>query len=304
VRDTERLIRVSLGKSVRLDMSGLGAGLPPVRIDRGQLQQVVMNLTINASDAIGEREGTVSFKTSLADPLLLESELRDTPWLLFEISDDGPGILPQNLERIFDPFFTTKATGRGLGLAAVQGIVKAHHGKLSVSSVPGSGTVFRLFLPCSGAARVVAPESTQAQSEVFPTKRVGTILIVDDEEMIRRALQRQLESRGYVVITAVDGVEAVSLVRDTPNRFDAVLLDLTMPRLDGTRTFHQMREIRESIRVVLMSGYSEAHATGRFEGLGLVGFLKKPIEKDDLFRLLDRAIDPEHTANRAQKVVG
>jgi two-component system, chemotaxis family, CheB/CheR fusion protein len=290
VLDTERLLRLGLGKTVHLNLEGLALAVPPVRVDRAQIQQVVMNLILNASEAIGKRQGTVRVRVQVAPPELVDEEARDVPWLCLEVEDDGDGIAPEHLKRVFEPFFTTKMKGRGLGLAAVQGIVKAHGGALAVESRVGVGTVFRLLLPCSGAEAVVAEVETAEASTRGFERAHGTILVIDDEEGVRRMLERLLKSRGYDVVCACDGQQGVDFYAAAPRKFAAVLLDLTMPVLDGPSAFRRIRELDPNAKVILISGYSESEATHELNAPGLSGFLKKPIERGDLFRQVQRVL--------------
>lgn len=286
VTDTERLIRLSLGKSVRLDLD-LAQGLPAVHVDRAQIQQVIMNLVINGSEAIGDRLGCVSVRTTRI------SGARAVPpgsdWVALDVSDDGPGIPPETLGRIFDPFFTTKFKGRGLGLAAVQGIVAGHQGTLDVSSEVGRGTRFRMLLPAVRAAVAPSPEPQRTTTPAPPLS--GTILVVDDEPGVRRVVRRVLERAGCVVQEAQDGGAAVALFALDPTvQIDLVLLDLTMPGMDGSHTLAQLRKLRPDIPVVLTSGYSESETMAEFVGRGTAGFLKKPFTTGELEDIVRRTL--------------
>jgi CheY-like chemotaxis protein len=176
--------------------------------------------------------------------------------------------------RIFDPFFSTKFTGRGLGLAAVLGIVRAHKGALKVYSEPGKGTTFKTLFPALENARNGA--RTNKSSPLADWRGKGTILLVDDEESLIALGARMLEPLGFNVLTAVDGLQAVELYRERGKEIDLVLMDLTMPHLDGAKAFGELRRLNPDVRVILASGYSHEDVASRFAGKGLDGVLQKP----------------------------
>ena len=298
VQETTQLLGISISKKVRLNFD-LAKKLPPVEVDAAQISQVIMNLVINASEAIGDQPGEIQIRTGLmqADKeYLAKTEIADPlapgDYVFLEVIDNGCGINPENLKRIFEPFYTTKFTGRGLGLAAVLGIVRSHKGTLCVSSEVNKGTVFRMLLP-----RVAGEydEPTRSPFGDGISRGSGTILVVDDEETVREVVARILSSLGYGVVLASDGLEAVQLFTREPKRFLLVLLDLTMPRLDGAQAFAEIRNANSTIPVLLMSGFSEQEATAHFSGKGLAGFIQKPFDIATLQRALKTALsEPAH----------
>jgi two-component system, cell cycle sensor histidine kinase and response regulator CckA len=290
VSDTVQLLKLSISKSATLDFVFCPKPLP-IDADASQIRQVVMNLVINASEALGGGNGTIRVSTTqltATRQILREARLgQDLPpgeYVAFEIEDNGCGMSAETLARIFDPFFTTKFTGRGLGLAAVVGVVRAHRGALFVKSSLGRGTSFRILLPRSTAAQPVASAKKKAAGERL--KPEGTILIVDDEPHVRRVASSILERQGYSVAVAADGYEALALGLAHGGKFSAVLLDLTMPGLDGPSTLKELRAMNPTLPVLIMSGFSEEEARKRLPSDPLITFLPKPFTADDLVRSL------------------
>ncbi len=285
VRETTQMMESSLSKGVVLQ-SQLADGLPCVNADGTQLRQIVMNLVINAAEAIGAKGGTVTIATRLTHPersffadTLAAPEKPEGDYVLLEVSDTGSGMTPETLGRIFDPFFTTKFTGRGLGLAAVLGIVRAHQGVLKVSSEPEKGTTFQILFPSTGK-RAKALPAPSGKPEHW--RGSGTVLVADDEAMVSAITERMLVSMGFEVIIVGDGLKAVECFRAGAEHIRLVILDLTMPRLDGEGAFRELQKIRPDVRVLLMSGFSEEEVMGRFIGQGIAGFLQKPFTTEVL----------------------
>jgi PAS domain S-box-containing protein len=284
VREMTHLLEVPIPKKVRLTYD-LDSGLPPVEADPTQLRQVVMNLITNAAEAIGEREGAIAVRVSTAEvgPAELAGqyaapELEPGTYLALEVEDTGAGMDRATLERIFDPFFTTKFAGRGLGLAAVLGIARAHRGAISVRSEPGRGTLFRILLPpTSAAAYEEPPESEERAGHVG-----GTVLVVDDDESVRAVTRAMLERFGYRTLAADDGQGALQLFQERSGEIDLVLLDMTMPVMDGIETLHALRELRPGVPVLLSSGHAESEAQARLGGECPSGFIQKPYRPSEL----------------------
>jgi len=281
---------------VRLD---LAAELPAIEADATQLRQVVMNLLTNASEALAEGAGHVRGRTGVVDREAAAAEathgadeLRADFYVYVEVEDDGVGMDEATQRRIFDPFFTTKFTGRGLGLAAVLGIVRAHRGAIRLRSAPGEGTSLRVMFPGLGrpAPRPPAPARRSASSsEGESAGRRGTVLVIDDEESVRQVARRGLEEAGYAVLTAADGRRGVEAFRSRADEVAVVLLDLLMPDKDGEEVFSALQAIRPDVRVVLSSGFGEDAASERFVARGLAGVLAKPYGLEELQGAIARA---------------
>jgi two-component system cell cycle sensor histidine kinase/response regulator CckA len=292
VRETTKLLAMSLSKNTRLDLD-LRAGGVAIHGDAGQLQQVIMNLVLNASEACEGRQGLVQIKTGVesvkgtGQPLAsMPLDIFDGEFVFLEVIDDGAGMSPQTQARMFDPFFTTKFTGRGLGLSAVLGIVRGHSGGVGVESEPDRGTKFRVLLPIAKGE----PEPLATPKPPAELHGAGTVLVVDDEDVVRVVTRRILESLGFTVVLAADGQEAIELIQAAAQPFVAVLMDLTMPRLDGVAAFRQLQALGVTTPVLLMSGYTEQDAVARFSGKGLAGFLQKPFTAEMLSSKLGVAL--------------
>ncbi len=287
VLEMKDLLEVSVSKRAAL-RTELADALPAVRADATQLRQVVMNLITNASDALDGEDGTVTLATGVieAGPDYLEQmepgqELEPGRYVFVEVSDTGRGMDEEGRVRMFDPFFTTKMTGRGLGLAATQGIVRGHQGAIRVYSEEGRGSAIKVLLPVAEGEQAVRSQRSRPPA---PANLSGTVLVVDDHEIVRNLAGAALRRSGLTVIEASDGREALELYAVHGSTIDVVLLDLTMPRLSGEETFAALRETNPAVRVLLMSGYNAQDTTGRFVGKGLAGFLQKPFTSVELVR--------------------
>jgi CheY-like chemotaxis protein len=291
VNDTLELLRASVGSDVSIE-THLPAGLPLVEGDLTQMRQVLVNLVINASEALGGKGGLVRIRTGARG--LSESDLGECigaagvapgHYVSLEVSDSGPG-LPRELHaRIFEPFFSTKAEGRGLGLAAVHGIVRAHGGIIRVDSDPGRGASVELLFPRGARAALQPPVARPA-----PERRRGRVLVVDDDEAVLEVAGAFLTRAGFEVETAAGGREALRILSNGAPAVDAVVLDLVMPDLSGEATFLALRERHPDLPVVLASGYDREQAAQRFSARGVADFVRKPFEPDALATSVRRAL--------------
>ncbi|MEZ4513816.1 MAG: CHASE domain-containing protein [Chloroflexota bacterium] len=276
------LFTSAIPKNITLQKQ-LAHGLPRVDADLGQMQQVVMNLILNGADAIGQKQGMVKITTMLYDLESGDKEfsqlnytLKPGRYIRLDVTDNGCGMDEQTVSRIFDPFFTTKQTGRGLGLAAVQGIVRGHKGGLHVSSKPGEGTTFSLMLPVSKSELDAVMQPPALQDVAIPADCL--VLVIDDEASVRNIVTDILEMDGIRTMVAPNGEIGIELYEKYQDDIDLVLLDLSMPGLNGHETFIRLQRINPRVNVVLSSGYDESDATVQFVGHGLSGFIQKPYE--------------------------
>ena len=296
VREMGQMLEVSISKKVQLRYE-FATGLPPVSGDATQLRQVILNLVINASEAIGDGNGMIVIATkslhcdrAYLSESWIDDRLPEGEYLVLEVSDNGCGIDHDIIPKIFDPFFTTKFTGRGLGMAAVLGIVRAHRGAIKVYSEKGRGSTFRLLLPATSG-------STEHREPSLPEQvwhGSGTLLLADDEETIRTLGRDMLESLGFQVLLASDGREAVEVFRIHADEIVCVLLDLTMPNMDGEQAFHALRGLKPDVKVIMSSGYNEQEVSMKF--LGAAAFIQKPYKLAEMSRKLQAVLGGEGDA--------
>jgi two-component system, cell cycle sensor histidine kinase and response regulator CckA len=286
-----RLLETSISKKARLRLR-LTTDLPPIHADASQIRQVVMNLITNAAESLGDNAGLVELTTGVrwADSaelpaMSLEEPLPAGHYVYLEVSDTGCGMDSETLSKIFDPFFTTKFTGRGLGLAAVLGIIRSHRGSIQVKSAPGQGTNFQVLFP---ALEAVEPEQVEPVAEAQPWRGEGVVLVVDDQPAVQNLARMILERAGVTVLSAHDGKQAVEVFSSQAKEIHAVLLDLNMPGMDGIEVFHHITQLEPGIRVVLCSGYNEQDVTTKLKG-PKPAFLRKPYHPSELIDRL-RAI--------------
>lgn len=293
VREMAQLLDVSISKKALLTYS-LADNLPLVEGDVNQIQQIVMNLITNASESLGQKNGIIRLSTasmfcdrryldSVTEELesIYEEPLPEGVYTSLEVTDTGCGMDSETQRKVFDPFFTTKFSGRGLGMAAVRGIVRGHGGAVKVYSEVGKGSTFKVLLPAKPDLRTT-PMQQAADENVHPFRQGGVVLVVDDEPTVCEIARDMLGEIGLIVLTASDGHQAVEVFRENIERISCVLLDLTMPGLDGIETFLEMRRLRPDVKVILSSGYNEQDVTQRLVDKGLAGFIQKPYTLEKL----------------------
>ncbi|HAA05128.1 MAG TPA: histidine kinase, partial [Syntrophobacteraceae bacterium] len=296
VREMAQMLGISVSKKASLRYS-FAAELPPVEVDVTQLRQIIMNLITNASEALGDGSGVITITTGVMEcdrayltATYLDDNLPEGNYVYLEVSDTGSGMDAETRSRLFDPFFTTKFTGRGLGLAAVLGIVRGHKGAIMVYSELGQGTTIKVLLP----AAHWKPGDRESKSETSTSPRIGgTLLLVDDDPYVRDVGSQMLTLMGYQVITAANGRAAVEIFQSEGSKIDCVILDLTMPEMGGEEAFRELRRLRSDVRAILSSGYNEQDVTQRFVGKGLAGFIQKPYTVAKLREVVGRIFGPQ-----------
>ena len=289
VEEMEHILTASISKDAALALK-LCKPLPTVEADANQVRQILTNLVMNASEAIGDRGGDITISTGFMEygrdklkDVLLGQDLAEGRYVFVEVADTGIGMGEEVLDKIFDPFFTTKFTGRGLGLAAVHGIVRGHKGGIRIYSEPGKGSSFQVLLPASGEP----VEAYTPESEEDDWRGEGKILLVDDEEAVREIGSELLRELGFTPVLANDGFEALALFQEHPD-IRGVILDLTMPRMDGEHCFRELRLLDPDIKVIMSSGFSEQDVVQKFDGKGLAGFIQKPYKLKALKEMMRR----------------
>lgn len=296
VEEMAQLIVVSISKNVVLkyDLSPISLVL---EADVTQVNQVIMNLIINASEAIGEESGVISIKTGAMDcdksylkEIWSAEEIPEGSYVYLEVSDTGCGMDKETVDKVFDPFFTTKFVGRGLGMSAVQGIVRGHKGGIKICSEVDKGTTFKVLFPSSEESVSVSERSVDGNDKWVGE---GDVLLVDDEETVRMIGKQMLEEIGFKVVTASDGGEALEIYRTRSREFVFVLLDLTMPLVSGRECFQELRQINRDACIIVTSGFNERDVTREFIGKGLSGFIPKPFDLARMERRIRKAVTKE-----------
>jgi len=307
VEDIAHLLEVSVAKKTRLRFA-LDPDLPPIKADVTQLSQVIMNLITNAAESIADGQaGAISLTTSVVtcDQEYLRQNnaynhegLQEGDYVSLEVSDSGSGMAPEIVARMFDPFFSTKLEGRGLGLAATLGIVRGHQGTIIVHSEVDKGTTIRCLLPASHETEITAPPPKRGDTS---WQGVGTVLVVDDEDTVRTIIGEMIKALGFDLLTAVDGLEGIEVFKQHADVIDLVILDMSMPNVDGEEAFKEIQKIRPGARVVLTSGYTQQETIGELTGDGPSGFLQKPFGIATLRQQILEVLARERQTNEATK---
>ncbi|MBN2432445.1 MAG: PAS domain-containing protein [Acidobacteria bacterium] len=293
IKEMKHLLELTVFRKARLSVH-LAPRLRTITGDISQIRQVIMNLLINAAEALPAAGGEIQIRTgmrpcdqSFGQDAFGAENFQPGEYIFLEVTDSGDGLSPNDIPKIFEPFYTTKFTGRGLGLAAVLGIVRGHHGMLTVASAPGQGSTFTVFFPAADQSRLT--EATVGAT-VDVCKDSGTVLLVDDDATVRQVGQLMLDRLGFTVLTATDGLSAVEIFRRHADRIDCILLDLTMPNLSGEKTYLELQRIRPGVPTVIMSGFAAEEINDRFPNEAAVGFLQKPFQLASLSLCLQRAM--------------
>lgn len=300
ISDMRSLLQASIVRSVSLSHR-LDPDLPLIEGDMAQLRQVLLNLTINAAEAIGDGPGEVIIATGVRNvdrrflaTTFLSPDLPEGEYVTLEVIDNGSGMDADTLGRIFDPFFTTRFAGRGLGLPATLGIVRSHRGAIKVDSTPGKGTTVTILLPRFRQPVLEVPSADHDDVAHQPVHN-GIVLVIDDEEGVRAVATRMLEWKGRPVLATGDVPTACQLAEQHCAQLACVLLDIVMPQQTVERTISDLRRICKAIPIVLMSGYTAEIAMRRYAGLGINGFLQKPFTAHELQDVIERALTAQET---------
>ena len=293
VNDTLKIIRSTFPKSIKINVN-LSDSIPPVLSDEAQLNQVLMNLCVNARDAI-EGKGTITIHTK---SLSIDQELarqyngsQEGTYVVIEVADTGVGIDPTLLKRIFEPFFSTKGQGKGtgLGLSMIYGFVHSQNGFIDVESTPGKGSIFRIFLPAIPVEKNATGSEAAGQNQLQKGDEV--ILVVDDEKVLRDFLHQALEGYGYTVLEAEDGETAVKIFKENSEKVQLIILDMIMPNMSGEKALYQIRQMNSTVPVLVSSGYSDKEKFEQIAALGIAGILQKPFRINKLLTQIRTILD-------------
>jgi two-component system cell cycle sensor histidine kinase/response regulator CckA len=296
IESTSELVQASVSKRAIMKFS-LTENLPSIVGDPTQIRQVIMNLVINASEAITQKNGLITIATGVMDynPVNnfgftpYDSDVGPGRYVYMTVSDNGQGIDPAVMEKIFEPFFTTKFTGRGLGLAAVLGIIRGHGGTIRIYSELGKGTTFRILFPYEHTE--ADTEHEDAVDQIFHFNTKGNVLIIDDEKGVHQVVGDTLKRGGFNILSALDGREGLRIMETSNNDIVLVILDLTMPFMNGDEVYRKLREMDGGVPVIITSGYSEDEISSQFVGRGIEGFLHKPVSPSALLKLVREVLE-------------
>jgi CheY-like chemotaxis protein/two-component sensor histidine kinase len=293
VKDMVELFKVSVSKHATLE-ADLSMDLPAVRANSAQLRQIVMNLITNASDAIGDRDGVIHVTTrSVEIGRNLEGfsdRWAEGDYVQLEVSDTGCGMSPETLAKVFDPFFTTKRAGHGLGLAVVQGIVHGLGGAIHLKSDEGKGTTFQILLPGAGPTSRASGDPISGIEQLAGPALDATVLLVEDEALLRQAVRKMLRKGGFKVLEAADGFSAINLLRANGDTIDVMLLDMSIPGASSPLVLAEAAKVRPDIRVILTSAYSQEMIADAMNAPQISGFIRKPFQLGDLVEKLKNAL--------------
>jgi signal transduction histidine kinase len=317
IRENIDILKTTATSAVSVELS-LADKLPAITANETQIQQVVMNLITNAAESIEDQPGTIRLTTGVrnCDQSFLAGSLLDEKpvpgrYVCMKVSDNGCGMSEETLKRLFDPFFTTKFTGRGLGMSAVMGIMKSHCGALFVDSEPGRGTTFKALFPVSDsvltdtALERLPPNlplekgGTESNPEQFIAPEnscSGVVLVVDDEKSVLKVCSKMVTLYGFTTITACDGIDAVTKFREHADEIVVVLMDLTMPNMDGITAMNEILGIRPDAKVIISSGFNREELKERFNVQLPSGFIRKPYNMSELEAELRRIMGEEPSA--------
>ena len=287
------LLSLSIPRNISLSTQ-LADDLPAVTADENQLSQVLIILVANASEAIGTNHGKITITTTAVkctrdffQANLSGEHLANGSYICVDVSDTGPGMDDETIRQAFDPFYSTKFTGRGIGLSALLGIVRSHHGGIKIDSTPGMGTQFRVFLPLAKEAAKFPPQSAEETPLSSPDNEVsGMALVIDDEPVIRDLTATILESIGLKVITAENGRQGVDLFREHEQDIAVVILDVMMPVMNGDQAFDQMQSINSSVPIIFVSGFNDASVTELLADRPSAEFIQKPFRADNILDIV------------------
>ncbi len=299
IKNIETLITLSVPKKAAIKFD-LEENLPLINADPAHIQQLIINLVLNAAEAIGDKSGVINIVTKhmYCDEKYWQTTYfgetcKEGTYVYLEIIDNGTGIAKDTKERMFEPFFTTKFIGRGLGLSAVAGIVRAHNGAIKVYTELGKGTSFKIFFPAieesTSCNKNIICDHVEHKQKTFQKY----ILVVDDEKLVRDTVKNMLEIGGFNTLLASNGEEAIKIYNKNKEKIDMVLLDMTMPIMDGEETFRELRRINPDVKVLLSSGYNEKDILERFIGKGLAGFIQKPFVSSTLLQIINSILEKE-----------